>query len=185
MDIWNRKGRFDGQWHFVFVLVVLKIAGFPTSVDEHKPWWRPAGCRTFSLRHYAQFKQSEPVQSSSLPQSRFCFNPWEQSAFVSEVWHVTNRLTNQITPRGGLFCNLTVSKSVKNFPAFNLGRRLFTLFKTVCHLTLHLARLIQSTIFYPICLESIGTWSFHPRLGLFCVLSLSIQHRVHFSKRHG
>jgi len=38
MDIWNRKGRFDGQWHFVFVLVVLKIAGFPTSVDEHKPW---------------------------------------------------------------------------------------------------------------------------------------------------
>jgi hypothetical protein len=38
VDISNRKGRSDGPWHFVFVLVVLRVAGVPTSVDEDKPW---------------------------------------------------------------------------------------------------------------------------------------------------
>jgi hypothetical protein len=110
--------------------------------SSDKCWWTQAMVKArYWLQALEHFHDVITHSSSNLSQFSLAVCCSHGAAPVREntdrIWHVTNCLTNQITPWGGLLFNLTVSKLVKQFAAFYVSRGLFTLFKTACHLPLH------------------------------------------------
>jgi hypothetical protein len=76
-----------------------------------------------SLRHYTQFKQFEPFQYSwqSPAVTVLLLTVRTQTTFGSEVCHVTNCLTNQINPWGGLLFKSDSYQVSEKFPALTLA----------------------------------------------------------------